>query len=198
MEKKPKPDPVFQGPTDKDFGEAEFIPAPDIRDIERLCFESIREAHLVYLWKRIGAEKPRRILGKCRRPSGLLAFFSGADFVVWLAANNCQGLTKFQMEALVFHELKHAAILDGKPVSIPHDWEGFAEEIQRYGLWKMDMVPIGEAVCKTLKLPFAEEQPVGDGVRAAVEKFRDSIPAGGSVTVTAGGKSVTLAGAEGR
>jgi Putative phage metallopeptidase len=134
--------------------------------VERLCFESLREAAIVYLWKRNGPEKPRRLLGKCQRPGGLLAHFAQAHFVVWLAANNCTGLTNWQIEALVFHELKHAYVgSDGKAVSVPHDWEGFAEEIQRYGLWKRDIVPIAEAVGKALALPFPEHEVVGSQIQ---------------------------------
>jgi hypothetical protein len=124
------------------------------------CFESLEDARIVYLWKRKGSIRPKLLLGKCQRPSGLLRRFSSADFIVWLAANNCFGLTRWQMEALVFHELKHARLdADGEAISVPHDWEGFAEEIDRYGLWKRDIAIIAQAGEKALKLPFGEHIP---------------------------------------
>lgn len=96
------------------------------------------------------------LLGKCQRPSGLLGYFSECDFVVWFAANNCRdiGITRWQMEALIFHELKHAKMEDDQAVSVPHDWEGFGEEVQVYGLWKADIAMVAEAFGKNLELPF--------------------------------------------
>lgn len=162
------PDAQFPVPPDKSFEEIgdEFIPADNIGEIgqalidKHLCFESIREAKIIYLWKRKGSETPKMLLGKCQRPSGLLKHFSSADFIVFLCANNCRGLTRWQIEALTFHELKHAKIDDEKPVTVPHDWEGFAEEIQRYGLWKRDIEPIAQAVTKSLNLPFEPAPPL--------------------------------------
>ena len=64
-------------------------------------------------------------MGRCNRPSGLLRHFSHADFVIWFAANNCRdvAITRWQMEALIFHELKHAKMEDGEAVLVPHEWE---------------------------------------------------------------------------
>jgi hypothetical protein len=96
------------------------------------------------------------LLGKCQRPSGLLRYFSHSDFVIWFAANNCRdlGFTNWQMEALIFHELKHAKIEDMVPVIVPHDCEVFADEIKRYGLWKSDLHQVAEASAQALLLPF--------------------------------------------
>jgi len=120
------------------------------------CFATLRDAKIVYLWKRKAANKPKLKMGRCNRPSGLLRHFSQADFVIWFAANNCRdvAMTRWQMEALIFHELKHARMEDGAAVTVPHDWEGFAEEIERYGFWKRDIKPIAEAVSNALTLPF--------------------------------------------
>ena len=91
-----------------------------------------------FLWKRTGgARNGAPTLGACQKPSGLLAFFSGCDFVIWLAADHCkeQGLDDEQMEALLFHELLHIGQDDtGKPILLPHDFEGFRAEIEEYGL----------------------------------------------------------------
>ncbi|HLJ25322.1 MAG TPA: putative metallopeptidase [Candidatus Angelobacter sp.] len=127
------------------------------------CFQSLQRAAIRYLWKRRGATQPKLHLGKCQRPSGLLRYFSNCDFIVWFSANNVRDckLTYWQMEALVFHELKHASLeeKDGVliPVSVPHDWEGFVDEIKRYGIWKRDIRPIAEASAYALTLPFGEK-----------------------------------------
>lgn len=154
----------FGVPDEKAFDlEGEFIVAQGCDKIaealiqDRKCFVSLREARIIYLWKRKGPEKPKMVLGKCMRPSGLLGFFSESDFIIWFAANNCRGITRWQMEALIFHELKHARMEDGEAVTVPHDWEGFAEEIERYGFWKRDIQPIAAAIQEAMRLPF--EQP---------------------------------------
>lgn len=167
------PEAKFKVPAKEAFLDGEFLEADELGQIgqalieSRPVFASLADAKVIYLWKRKATEKPRRLLGKCQRPSGLLRHFSNADFVVWLAANNCQGFTAWQVEALVFHELKHARMdEDAVPVLVPHDWEGFVEEIERYGLWKGDIRPIAEAGEKALKLPFDEPKPLSqlDGV----------------------------------
>jgi hypothetical protein len=160
------PEAKFTLPTANDFGDADFIVAPDLKVIGEALISGVNgriseldEAKIVYLWKRKGSESPRRILGKCQRPTGLLEYFSGADFVVWLAANNCQGMTKWQIEAIVFHELMHAGWVDGGPVMVPHDCECFAADIQRYGFWKGDLEAIGKASQEAMQLPFDMPAP---------------------------------------
>lgn len=167
------PEEPFAIPVAHEFGDEDWLFAERIAPIaEELianypCFQGLERLSIVYLWKRKGPEKPRRLLGKCQRPTGLLHYFCKADFVIWLAANNCQGLTAWQIEALVFHELKHAGLDDDGPVLVPHDWEGFAEEIERYGLWKRDIEPIAKASAKALTLPFdtvlRDEKPTQRG-----------------------------------
>ena len=191
------PEQPFPTPGDDVFGENQFLEAPELAEIgealiaERLVFESLRESPIVFLWNRKGAEKPRPLLGKYQRPRGLLSYFAKAHFVVWLAANNCKGLTAWQIEALIFHELKHAKVEDDKPISVPHDWEGFAKEIQRYGLWKSDMEPIAEAIGKTMKLPFPPSN-ADQHIIDAVRDFVAATPEGTSVTIESGGQSATI------
>lgn len=160
------PDERFNVPAEPDFDAqgGEFIEAQGCEKIgealiqSRDSFASLRDAHVLYLWKRKGTTKPKMVLGRCNRPSGLLGYYSQADFIIWFAANNCRdnGITRWQMEALIFHELKHAKMEDGVAVLVPHDCEVFAEEIDRYGLWKRDLQPIAAAVSNALTLPFDE------------------------------------------
>ena len=157
------PEAKFTLPTANDFGDADFIFAPDLKEIGEALISSVNgriheleEAKIIYLWKRKGPEKPRRVLGRCQHPSGLLEFFCSADFVITLMANNCSflGLTKWQIEAVVFHELMHAGWIDGGPEMMPHDCECFAADFERYGLWKGDLERIAEASTRALQLPF--------------------------------------------
>lgn len=157
------PDERFTIPCESDFdAQGEFIEAAGCAKIaealiaKHASFESLRETAIVYLWKRKGSAKPKMLMGKCQRTSGLLKYFCPAEFVITFSANNCRdtGITRWQMEALIFHELKHARMEGSEAVIVPHDWEGFAEEIDRYGLWMRDLHPIAAAVSNALTLPF--------------------------------------------
>jgi hypothetical protein len=155
--------------TMSDFAGEDYLKADDLKVIGEQLIASVKsiaqlsEVKIIYLWKRKGPEKPRRVLGTCQRVSGLLGFFTGgADFIITLNVNNCQWfeLTKWQIEAVVFHELKHGGLIDGKPALMPHDCELFAEDIQRYGLWKADLAKIADAAHGALQLPFEEDLPL--------------------------------------
>ncbi|CCF83618.1 putative metallopeptidase [Nitrolancea hollandica] len=148
------PDMPYRIPTSLAFGEGdeavEFLHASDLaaignalieRDPQR--FGHLASFHIAYLWRAKGGTpggKPK--FGMCQRPSGLLKFFSGVDFVVWLAADNCRehGLSNYQIEALVYHELLHAGVTDDfKPTIWPHDFQAFRAEIETYGAWQTDL-----------------------------------------------------------
>lgn len=132
----------------------DFLVAPELRKIaEELIgdhafdFDFLRHAVIVYLWKKKGGKSGlKETLGKCQKPSGLLKHFANADFVVWVAADNCEGFTRKQITALLFHELKHAwRDEDGKYVTVSHDFEGFAREVELFGDWKRDIARMREA-----------------------------------------------------
>ena len=135
----------FRIPKDAEFEAADnaaFILGQDIsEEAHKLYFKHARlntNYRIDFLWKRTGgARNGAPTLGACQKPSGLLAYFSGCDFVIWLAADHCkeQGLDDEQMEALLFHELCHIGQDDkGKPILLPHNFEGFRAEIEEYGL----------------------------------------------------------------
>lgn len=141
----------------EDGGELDFVDAPDLQQIGWALinfypakFAHLQDTNLIYLWKREGGEKAKRsTLSMCIKPSGVLQYFSGADFVIWLAADHCRDyrLTAHQIEALVFHELLHAWVDDkGKRAVIGHDWEGFTAEIDEYGLWLGDLDKVAQSM----------------------------------------------------
>lgn len=94
-----------------------------------------------FLWKASGGRSggaPK--LGKCVLTSGLVEFFGGIDWVVWLSADWCREMEfgDEQIEALVYHELLHCTTKgedEEEPALRGHDFEGFAKEIERYGFW---------------------------------------------------------------
>lgn len=161
----------FPVPTDERFAEAqdEFIPAPELEAIGRQLIERfendfahIYEANILYLWKQKGgASGGKATLGKCVRPTGLAKHFAmknddglpvKVDFVVWAAADYARKyeLTTRQIQALIFHELMHTHWDDGKLVIRTHEFEGFAREIEEFGMWNNSIKKIAEA-CETVK-----------------------------------------------
>lgn len=167
------PDEIYPVPAKGDFEvQGDWIHASGAEKIgqqliqECKSLNSLDGANISYLFKKSGGSRNgKAILGMCTRPSGLLRFFSGMHFVIWFGADNLRdrAINRWQMEALIFHELKHAE-MDGQgegetPVIRPHDFEGFGEEITRYGFWRRDAELIGKAVAQTLKLPFPETLP---------------------------------------
>ena len=92
-----------------------------------------------YWWKRKGSTgKGNQTLGTCEVVSRKMAMYSDAQFIVTVSANFLRDgqFTLHQLEALIFHELKHIAInKEMTPVTVGHEFEGFTDEIERYGLW---------------------------------------------------------------
>lgn len=151
-------------PSASEFGSSDFLEVESlgelrdqlVREYEELGFLDAWTVRV--LWKASGGgpgSRPK--LGKCTVASGLVQYFGLADWVVWLAADHCRQLefSDVQVEALLYHELLHCVLKgekDPKPAVRPHDFEGFAAEIRRYGFWDEAMTTAKEAVQGRLAL----------------------------------------------
>lgn len=134
---------------DKGGYRIDFCRAPEVADLAaRLIhhypeFTHLRGLRIAYLWRRKKQAKAGKlVLGTCSSLSGIPQAFLEADWAVTIGAESCREakLTAYQLEALVYHELCHIAPPDeDDPESVPtltgHDFEGFADELRRYGLW---------------------------------------------------------------
>ncbi|MCA1615026.1 MAG: hypothetical protein LC795_15515 [Acidobacteria bacterium] len=145
---------AFPVPEPDAFDREEFVEAPELAEVAQELLHRFEELSFLYdfnlrfFWKeKGGATGSKNTLGKCVKPSGLLKKYSDAHFIVWVAADHTRHrLTNKQMEALLFHELMHCARDEkGRPTIRPHDFEGFAREIEVYGAWKGDIERIGKA-----------------------------------------------------
>lgn len=146
---------LFLVPTDAQFKGRLYRDAPELADIaEHLMGKHrvIRElinADIKYFWKRkTGVSKGRAKIGFCKRASDLLGHFTGADFIIWLSATTAREgkFTDRQVEAAVFHQLMHiGADEKGNWIFTPHDFEGFAAEIEAFGAWTSDLTLGGSA-----------------------------------------------------
>lgn len=153
-------------------------------------FGALRDLEISYLWKREGGKaggKPT--LGACVKTSGLALYFGRADFVIWLAADHCQaaGLSAWQYEALVYHQLAHAGVdKKGKPTLYPHDFEGFRAELDQYGAWSQDL----ELMARYTQPALFEARLAGDQITDIVREVVDGVNAGAlgpDVTAWSGG-----------
>jgi hypothetical protein len=127
-----------------------------------------------------GASGGMAVLGKCIRPTGLTEFFACApdihtrahldllnaadmsgfapppankvDYIVWAAADHLRenAASVRTVHALIFHELCHTHWDDGDLVVKSHEFEGFAREIEEFGMWTTAIKKIAEA-CETVK-----------------------------------------------
>lgn len=140
-------DRTYAVPNESVFGEDDFIAAADLQRIAQDLIARhvgaighLASFEVVYLWKKTGGKsKGSPTLGKCQKPSGLLAHFTDATYVIWLAADHCRdsAFTGRQIEALLYHELLHTAVHPDtmEPILVGHDVEEFRAVIESYGLW---------------------------------------------------------------
>lgn len=153
------PDARYPVPSESEF-EAGFCEGADIKRIAGALIEQCPELdHLngltvSYWWKWAKGSKGCKFWGKASKPTGLVEHFTNAAFLIVLNAKGCSGLTTRQVEALVYHELRHCELDDEtlEPVMVEHDWAGFRQEIERFGLWAGDEAHVAEAF-QQLRLP---------------------------------------------
>ncbi len=169
------------------FGEGDFIEAPEllrlandlVRHWPELAFLSEFQGRV--LWKRKGGEKGgKATFAKFQVLSGMLEFFSGADWVMWVAADHTRVGEFDAFEEMVYHELLHAEMVldeEGESLDPPqirargHDYEGFLQEIRRYGAWAPDLRSAKAAFEQPLLPGFSgrTEGPALPGSRATEE-----------------------------
>lgn len=162
---------MFPIPDKRDFEGKQFLDSPDLKTVGESLIEKYEEefqhlvdANIVYLWKEKGGETGGySTLGKCIRPTGLAEYFAceavedgipadKVDYVVWAAADHLRDnrANYRTICALIFHELKHTGWEEGKLIVRGHEFEGFAREIEEFGMWQHSIKRIAEA-CETVK-----------------------------------------------
>lgn len=146
---------IYSVPTEEQFEDSVtgFLDAEDLEAMGKMLiqrhgngvFKNFDRLSIKYAWKKSGGKN----YGVCERMSGKSAYLSGDSwhYFIWLGADNVRDneLTEYQVEALVFHELCHIRLIDGKWSIAPHDFEGFGAEIEQYGLWSQDAKAIAPA-----------------------------------------------------
>ena len=137
-------------PDEDEFDGADFMEASGLASIGRDLilsmpeFSNFQEAKIRYYWKRAGGKSQGQDkLGACQKPSGLLGFVTGVDFIVWLAADHVKAWAmQDRLEPLLYHELSHMGFDVDESTDevtyrvVGHEFEGFTGEWDRYGSWR--------------------------------------------------------------
>ena len=117
----------------KKMGELLIKKVPELQWIKE-C--KIKIAYLESTQKKTKGKKT--VYADCRKVEEWVQVFCKYDFVITVYVDNCMGMTKNQMELLMWHELLHIGIEDGtlNPIYIvnPHDVEDFRSIIDRFGI----------------------------------------------------------------
>lgn len=159
----------FTIPDKPTFEGKKFLAAPELKTVGDFLIEKyesdfnhLDDANVVYLWKESGgASGGMATLGKCIRPTGLAEYFANeseggisdkVDYIIWAAADHLRlNLASVRtVHALIFHELCHTDWDEGDLVVKSHEFEGFAREIEEFGMWTGAIKKIAEA-CETVK-----------------------------------------------
>ena len=135
--------PIFAHiPHEAQFDEVGYLAAEELTEIAHGLIAECQElypcksvsADIEFLWRKAS----RKAFGKVTATSDLLAHFSGARFVCWIAADRLREWkpTEHQVEALVFHFLSRIDWDEkrGHFVREP-DVIAFQSELNRFGLW---------------------------------------------------------------
>lgn len=112
-------------------------------------------AKVDYLWKDKGGKKDgQSTLARIQQPKGELAFYSKQDYILWVAADHCYFYNRFQITAVLFHELLHTTYneMEGRLEMRGHDFEGFRREVEVFGYWRRSIRDMAEAF-ETVRQP---------------------------------------------
>lgn len=137
-------------PSDEAFAGRSYLAAPVLQRIgmdlieRKPRFSHLHGMRIEFLWKRKGVRKSGTAQrGFCRLAGDLIGYYAEVDFIIGLAADVCRDerLSAQQIEAALHHELMHAGAHDetNTPMLWPHDFEGFALEVEDYGMWTTDL-----------------------------------------------------------
>jgi hypothetical protein len=178
-----------------------YWPAPEVEDVANDLIHDfhshLASEHLVYIFlDEAPVSKGRVQMGRAKIATGLNAWLATEKldrepepapfFIVEIAKKYWDVMTAAQRRALVDHELHHCWVDEEGKLSVqPHDVEEFNSVIARHGLWWQDVQTFAETVME------AKQRGLFDN-----EAKREDKRGVSSVTISGGGRSVTLAGNE--
>jgi hypothetical protein len=143
-------------PPDEAFpGKAKYLAGgtKGYEDLKKLCddviakhptrFGGLAKFQFDIFWQRKGSKSGGKgVCGKCSKLSGKQTAYTDGHYRIDIAADLLRSyeFTRYQLEALMFHELSHCDADDESRHKVRgHDVEMFLGEIEEYGLWQMDL-----------------------------------------------------------
>ena len=135
--------------------EKKYFEAPDVeREIQRVLekyndtFYNIRKVGFKAIYRipeRCRGEKV--VYGSTSTVSEKMRLFIDADFLIEIWKDGWDASNETQKEALIFHELKHCEMeeketkkgLKNVMKTVPHHFEGFVDEYEKFGDWRNDL-----------------------------------------------------------
>lgn len=126
--------------------------------------DHLQGASIGYLFREKMKTRDRVVLGKASKAGAKLEFFADHDFVIEFNWQEWRRLSPMQRIALVDHELRHCGREENDKgerswVMQSHDIEEFKDIVERWGLWKADLVVFAGAVVHAHQLGLFEGSP---------------------------------------
>lgn len=154
----------------KKMGELLIKKVPELQWIKE-C--KIKIAYLESTQKKTKGKKT--VYADCRKVEEWVQVFCKYDFVITVYVDNCMGMTKNQMELLMWHELLHIGIEDGtlNPIYIvnPHDVEDFRSIIDRFGIGWAEP---GAEIPSIWDVLEDEQRELKEGEGNTIQKWRET------------------------
>lgn len=133
---------LFTVPEDSAFAGAAYRAAPEPAAIASTLIDrhgflgELRDCKIGFEWRRkTGRPKGRPKVGQLRRCSDLLGYYTGRDFVIWLAADTTRegGFDDRAVEWAVFHQLCRIGVDEkGNFITVEPELVAFQAEIKLY------------------------------------------------------------------
>jgi hypothetical protein len=140
-------------------------------DAEDFPFAELKDLKIAYLW----AEKGGLVggfpaFGRMRKEDKVHRHFSGFDYIATLSVDHLTTIkaTRWQVEALVAHQLGHIAVAttekgEKRYGTKGHDFEGFAFEFDHYGVYLSGQVAGAESIALAIQMGMVFEEIDEDG-----------------------------------
>lgn len=123
-----------------------------VGDVVRALHPDIADARIGYIFREKIQKRDRTILATASKVGGKLGYFSSLDLLIEVNWQAWKRLDPRQRLALIDHELSHFGTEedeetgDEKFVLVSHDVEEFSGIVQRWGLWKSDVVRFARVI----------------------------------------------------
>ena len=173
-----------------DYWKADGVKEIAEKEVILQWHENLGQLRIAYLFVDDLVSKGRTIAAKIKKASSLESFLTDFDLILIVNQTAWKRFGHAERLALLDHEFCHVLTTKDEHgriefVMIGHDLEEFRAVVERHGAWNDDVAD------------FQMVLPLTPKIREAKQGLLDSIPVGGSLTISAGKESVTLKNPQG-